>query len=130
MELNDCLSLADKKILIVDDEILILRGFSRALKACCSFAGQIVTVDTGSRAISEIRSTFYDLCFLDIKLPDMCGLDVMSKIRALSPKTIIAIMSANVMNEDQKKMITLSGITFFPKPLPLPEIRDFVTRCL
>jgi len=69
------------KILIVDDQVSFLNGMSKALKSYCDYPGDIKTVENGAMAIEEVGSCFYDICFLDLNLPDMHGLDVMEKIQ-------------------------------------------------
>jgi two-component SAPR family response regulator len=72
-------TLAIKKILIVDDDKFILQTMSKALRRVCNFRGEIKTVKSGEDAVEEISNCFYNICFLDIKLPDLNGLDVMNK---------------------------------------------------
>ncbi|MEW6599543.1 MAG: response regulator [Nitrospirota bacterium] len=94
-----------KKILIVDDELAILTGLSKALRELCGFPGEIRTVVNGREAVYEARSCFYDICFLDIKLPDINGLDVMRDIHYVSPETSIMLMSASHVRDDLKQII-------------------------
>lgn len=119
-----------KRILIVDDEPLILEGLSKAIHKLCNFQGEIKTVETGKDAINEISSCFYDICFLDIKLPDLSGLDVMKKINEISPETSVAIITALVINDDMKKTIEESASLFIEKPIDLSQIKTFVKQAL
>ena len=105
-----------KSILIVDDHPLNLMGLARALKVLCNFKGVIRTVDNGSEAIQEFGLNFYNICFLDIKLPDMSGLDVMKKIYETSPETDIVIISACSVYEDMKNAIEEKASIYFSKP--------------
>jgi DNA-binding NarL/FixJ family response regulator len=119
-----------KRILIVDDHPLNLIGLSRALKVLCKFNGVVRTVDNGSEAIQEFCLHFYHICFLDIKLPDMSGLDVMKKIHEISPETDIVIISACSLYADMQKAIEEKASIYFPKPYDIVEIDLFLKQAL
>ncbi len=119
-----------KRILIVDDELLILSGLSKALHKLCNFQGEIKTVENGKDAIEEISRCFYDICFLDIKLPDLSGLEVMENINEISPETSVAIMTALVINDDMKRTIEEGASLFIEKPIDLSQIKAFVKEAL
>jgi len=108
------------KILIVDDEGLIRNVLSQALS---NDNTEVKTAATGSDAISSINATSYNLCFLDIQLPDMNGLDVMKKIKTISPETKVVIMSANLVTEEMKREIQKIAYGFVSKPFGLSQIK-------
>ncbi len=115
-----------KRILIVDDEPLILYGIAKTLHGLA----EVRTVTTGDGALSEVRAFFYDLCFLDIYLPDMNGLDVMKRVKEISPETRIAIMTASHVNENMKRAIKAEADYFVAKPFKLPKIKMIAKRAL
>jgi len=117
-----------RKILIVDDEPSILSGLSSALYKLCDFQGEIKTVSTGRDAIMETYLSSYWVCFLDLELPDVGGLDVMDELREISPDTNVAIISASVVSDETKKTIEEKGAVFIPKPFVLSEIKTFLNR--
>ncbi len=112
-----------KKVLIVDDELAILTGLSKALRELCGFLGEVRTVVNGREAIYEACNCFYDLCFLDIKLPDINGLDVMKDIHYVSPETNIMLMSASHVLDDLKKVIDNGEAFYIDKPFNLSQIK-------
>jgi ATP-dependent Lon protease len=110
-----------KKILIVDDEDLILLALSAALRqngAC------VKTVSCGKDALAEIDRAFYDLCFLDIHLPDANGLELMKTVREASPATNIVMMSGDTLDDDAKKTMLKTARYFLPKPFDLEQVRS------
>jgi len=117
-----------KKILIVDDDQYILEVMSKALCKVCNFRGEIKTVKNGKDAIKEVSDCFYNICFLDIKLPDLNGLDVMKKIKEISPETRIAIMSGSFITDDMKRAIEEGASLFIEKPFDLSQIKPFVKQ--
>jgi DNA-binding NtrC family response regulator len=119
-----------KRILIVDDEPLILSQMSKALYAICGFHGEIITAANGEDAIKEIDCSFYNICFLDIRLPDMNGLDVMKKIKKMSPDTVIAIMTGSYITEDMERTIGEGASLFLEKPFDFSKIKFFMNKVL
>jgi DNA-binding NtrC family response regulator len=116
----------DKKILIVDDDPFFLNSLSQAIYKLFGFKGKVKEVGNGIDAIKEAGSSFYNLCFLDINLPDMNGLDVMKKINDLSPETKVAIMTASYLPDDIKKTIEEDASLFIEKPPDLNQVKSFV----
>jgi len=116
-----------RKILIVDDEELILSGLSKSL---ADDSTDIKTVSNGSDAIKEIDSCSYDLCFLDVFLPDMNGIEVMKKIKMLSPATKVVIMTAHDVNGNMSKDIKDNSFNFIGKPFDLSQVRAITELAL
>jgi DNA-binding NtrC family response regulator len=114
------------KILIVDDHQPFLNGMEKALKRYCGYAGEIKTVENGKKAIEEVSACFYEICFLDLNLPDVNGLDVMDKIHYISPGTKVVIMTAELLNGEVKMKVEKGASLFIPKPVELNDIRNFI----
>jgi DNA-binding NtrC family response regulator len=119
-----------KRILIVDDEPLILSQMSKALNVICGFHGEIMTAENGEDAIKEIDCCFYNICFLDIRLPDMNGLDVMKEIKKMSPDTGIAIMTGSYITADMQRTIDEGASLFLEKPFDFSRIKVFMNKVL
>jgi two-component system response regulator AtoC len=112
------------QILVVDDNPLILMSVSRFLKKIAL----VKTVSTAEEAIDAIKDQHYDLCFLDVMLPGMTGLDAMKIITELSPNTKVAIMTATLLNEAMKQQVDDNAYTFIEKPFGLSDIEGVVER--
>jgi DNA-binding NtrC family response regulator len=112
------------QILVVDDNPLILMSVSRFLKKIAL----VKTVSTAEEAIDAIKEQHYDLCFLDVMLPGMTGLDAMRIITELSPNTKVAIMTATLLNEAMKQQVDDNAYTFIEKPFGLSDIEGVVER--
>ncbi len=117
-----------RKILIVDDHVSFISGFSKALKRHCHFPGEVMAVENGERAIDEVSSCFYDICFLDINLPDINGLDVMKRIHDITPSTRVVIMSAAFIDKNMNIKIEESASLFIPKPIELDTVCDYINK--
>jgi DNA-binding NtrC family response regulator len=110
-----------KRILIVDDEPLILSGLSKALKGIAV----VETADTGEQATARVRACSYDVCFLDVVLPDVSGLEVMQQIKKMSPNTEVVIMTA-FATDTMREEIRKEAYRFMEKPLHLSQIKEIV----
>ncbi len=119
-----------KKILLVDDEELILWGLTKTILSLGDFDKEIKAVGNGKEASSEINSGFYDLCFLDIHIPDGDGLDLMRRVKQLSPETKVVVMTSHDLDDDAKKEIQETAYHFFSKPFDLLQVREIVESAL
>ena len=73
----------EKRILIVDDDTIVLDTF----KAILQSAGYIAdTAETGRDALDKAEETYYNLALLDIRLPDMEGIELLTQMHRLAPK--------------------------------------------
>ncbi len=119
-----------KRILIVDDEPNIRAVITKSLYKGCGFQGEVKTVANGKDAIHEISSSFYNICFLDINLPDINGLDVMEKIKDISPDTKIAVMSGSYITDEMQGKINECALVLLEKPFNISEIKIFLKQAL
>jgi DNA-binding response OmpR family regulator len=115
-----------KRILIVDDERLIGHTLSALLRRDDTY---IKTVECGRDALNEINHIVYQLIFLDVKLPDICGLDLVKDIKKASPDTLIIIMTGGlVYDPKQLQFIQENAHLLISKPFDLDGIKLFVDR--
>ena len=88
------------------------------------------TAETGGGALAEIASSAYHLCFLDVFLPDIDGVEVLKRIKVLSPKTKVIIMTAGIITDGMKESIEKNAYMFIPKPFDLLQVRMLVKMIL
>ena len=112
------------RILVVDDNSLILMALSRFLKKIAL----VKAASTAEEALEAIEEQHYDLCFLDFILPGMTGLDAMKIINEQFPNTKVAIMTGTLLNKALKKQVDDYAYTFIEKPFALSDIAGVVER--
>ncbi len=83
-------------------------------------------VACGKDALAEIENNLFNLCFLDIHLPDMSGLDIMRKVRKDSPSTKIVVMTATEVDAEMLKSIQENANLLLSKPFDLDRVKGFV----
>lgn len=114
----------DKRILIVEDEVLINDILSRALKK----EGYIIkSAYTGEEALEFIESFKPNLVLLDIMLPGITGFDVAKKI---SKKTYVIMITAKDDIRDKLKGADLGADDYITKPFNIIEVQMRVKMVL
>lgn len=116
-----------KKILIVDDEYLIRYSLS------ATFSGtntEVITASDGKTALNAINENRFDLCVLDIHLPDIDGLAIMKTLGQASPWTKIIIMTGSEVSETMMHAIQKNALLLISKPFDLDRIKAFVDQIL
>lgn len=119
-------------ILIVDDNQLILYGLAKALK---SNSYGVETASTAQKALKKLSHCAYDLCLLDINLPDFNGLELMKMIRDFYPSIKIIMTTASnldspVVSENINTAICNGACHFIAKPFNLCDVTDVVQKVL
>jgi CheY-like chemotaxis protein len=112
-----------KSILVVDDEYLMRHSLSSILK---NSETEVTTAADGASAMQVIKTDNFDICLLDVQLPDMSGLDIMKKIRYVSPHTVIVIMTGSDISHDMMKSIRDHAHCLISKSFDLLQIKAFV----
>ena len=116
-----------KKILVVDDNDLMLYSF---VKTFCRYPAEISIARNGIDALLKISSDLYDLCLLDTPLSDIDGIDVMKRIKTLSPATKIAFITASPMSDDSRDFVEKESIHSISKPFELAEMKVMIKNLL
>lgn len=120
--------LRDRRVLIVDDNITVLKLLSAILKK--SGIGYI-TAESGKEAIEKIKNyPSIDLILLDVQMPEMDGITVLHFIREINPSIKIIAQTANVFEEDRKKYIQAGFNGFISKPFNRTEILKTISSII
>jgi CheY-like chemotaxis protein len=100
-------------ILVVDDERNIRKNLTMVLEA----SGYIVdAVSDGEEAIAKCKERRPDIAFVDVQMPKMGGLEVLSHIRALSRKTAVVMLTAYGTTKRAVDAMKLGAVDFLEKP--------------
>jgi two-component system cell cycle response regulator DivK len=118
-----------KTILIVEDNEKNMKLVRDILRHNGHETIEAPTGGEGVRLASEKKP---DLILMDIQLPDIDGIEALSRIRedaSLDAVAVIAV-SASVMPDDQQKIVTSGFDAFVTKPINLKQFLDTVKRFL
>ncbi|MEK6323810.1 MAG: sigma-54 dependent transcriptional regulator [Acidobacteriota bacterium] len=80
-----------EKLLVVDDE----RSMRELLELVLKREGYAVhTAENGTRALELVRQNVYDLIISDVKMPDINGIELLARVREISPETMVIMITA------------------------------------
>lgn len=88
---------SDYKILLVDDHDIVLRGMRHLIEDTIGAGCHVDGVKTGKDALSLAGGCCYDLCILDIELPDTPGIALLHQLREKCPYIKIIV---NTIHEE------------------------------
>jgi DNA-binding NtrC family response regulator len=112
-----------KSILIVDDDEAILKVFKEILE----FEHYVVdTAKTGREALEKSEKSIYDLALLDIRLPDIEGIDLLRKLHKSRPRMMKIMVTGYPTLENAIKSVNLGADAYLVKPVQPHEMVQVV----
>jgi DNA-binding response OmpR family regulator len=108
------------RILIIEDESLIRYSLTAALNDKDT---EVIAMPDGKSGLKALGDWRFDFCFLDINLPDANGLELLSMIRELAPKTKVVMMTGSVVDQNAMEKIRQQAFLFLSKPFDLFRVK-------
>ena len=114
------------RILIVDDEPEITSILNDLLvdQHDCTTAG------SAEEAIERLSETTYDLVISDITMPGMSGLELIPRVKSMSPNTVVVMVSGMQTVESAIDALRLGAFDYVMKPFDLRQVEAVVKRAL
>ncbi len=113
------------RILAVDDQPSV----RELLKAVLEADGHDVeTASDGAEAVRALGSGFHDLVIMDIRMPGMDGITALERVKELSPKTGVVMMTAYASVETAVKAMKLGAFDYVTKPIDIDEVQAVIAR--
>lgn len=125
--------MSKKSVLVVDDSATFRQLLCMSLTRLDGIAhGDITEAVDGQDALSKVRDSRFDLVLTDIRMPNMDGLEFVSKVRTELRQTElpIIIISTKGAEEDIEKGMSLGATGYLSKPIQMSRLRELVTNCL
>ena len=113
------------RVLVVDDEETIREELCEAIRDGGLLADG---VGTGAEAVDRILMASYDVCISDIRMPEMDGIELLQKIRELSPETLVILMTAFGDMNTAIDAMRYGASDYVLKPLLFDDILAKVNR--
>jgi two-component system, NtrC family, response regulator AtoC len=115
------------KILLVEDDqgsrealLILLRGSGFALKGCSS----------GKEGLELLLGERFDIVICDLLLPDMNGIDILTKIKADSPRTEVILITGHASAETAVEAMKKGAFDYITKPLNIDELRIIIDKAV
>lgn len=113
------------RILVVDDEKNIRRTMAMAIE---SMDHEVVCVASGAEAFNELKSSAFQVVFLDLKLHQESGLEVLPEIMRLAPQAAVIVVTAFASIETAVEAMRLGAFDYLPKPCTPDQVRQLLVK--
>jgi CheY-like chemotaxis protein len=115
------------RILHVDDDPDIRLLISASLH---EFGYVVATAGTNAEALELAKQLKFDLCILDVKLPDGSGIELCKKIQRQQPKVPVVYYSAYASDEEQEAALSVAGDAYLKKPVSAEVLEQTIAGLL
>ncbi len=119
-----------EKILVIDDEKLILKTLDKLLT---KEGYQVTTTDNSYAALSKVKTEFFDLIILDVRMPHIDGISLLKQIRRIQDgrdKSMVIIITGYASEDVPIKAIDLGVEGYIMKPFELDSFLYSVNRII
>ena len=119
--------MAPYRILVVDDEETqreMLGGFLKKEGYSISLA------DSGEEALKICQDKFFEVALIDLKMPGMDGIELLSKLKEINPEIQVIVMTAYASIETAVVAMKKGAFNYVNKPVDLEELRINIKKAL
>lgn len=121
--------MAKRTVLIVDDELTLLRSLRDALRAQGGDM-DVLTAGRADEALELMELTDVDLVVTDLRMPGQDGLSFIATVTHKYPKTRCILMTAHGDTETRNRSLSNGAVSFIEKPFDLDKFLSEVHRHL
>ena len=115
------------KILIIDDEDIVLKSCLRILR---DEDYRIDTVYSGEDGLAKIDQEKYDLVITDLMMPGMSGMDVLRTVKQKKLDLTVVIFTGFATAETAREALKMGAFDYIPKPFTPDEFRDVIHNAI
>ncbi len=115
------------RVLVVDDEKRIQDACQRMLGAegC-----EVDVAGNGTQGLEMIQDSHYDIVLLDLMMPGLSGMEVLSDIKSRHPDTVIIVITGYATLEHSIETMKKGAFDFLSKPFSPQELRVVITKAI
>ena len=115
------------RVLAVDDEEVVCESIRRVL---IEEGYEVETTTSARDGLARIRREVFDLLLLDIKMPELDGIELLREARSVSPETEVIIITGYATIETAVEAIKLGAFDYLEKPVSPPQLIVAAARAL
>jgi DNA-binding response OmpR family regulator len=117
----------NESILVVDDDAVV----RKSLSAILSQEGYLVeTVENGKEAIRISEKSLFDIALVDIKLPDMDGTELLSRLKGNQPRMILIVITGFPTLENAMETVNEGADGYILKPFDVQKLLEMIRKHL
>lgn len=117
-----------KRILFVDDDDAVLDGLRARLRALRS-TWEMVFVESGSRAITELEHASFDVVVSDMRMPRMDGTELLATVAQRWPQIVRIVLSGYAEEEKTTRLLAVAH-QHLSKPCDVMQLENAINRCI
>jgi len=115
--------------LIVDDEAELRKSVISVLRnSMPDFEFEIQEAADGREAVEKFKSSDWDLVLMDVRMPELTGIEALKLIKAHDPRTFVVLMTAHSNLQDAVAAIKEGAYDYLEKPVQPQRLIEIVTR--
>jgi DNA-binding NtrC family response regulator len=115
------------RILIIDDEETVRKSLAAVLED----KGYLVdTAENGKEAIQKSKAKIYNLALVDLRLPDMDGIELLTAMRNTTPKMVKIIITGYPSLENAIEAVNRGADSYMVKPYSMEKLLDTIKEHL
>lgn len=112
-----------KRVLIADDT----KNIRQLLTTCLQHEGyDVISVDSGQAALEAFQNNRFDLAFLDIKMPQISGTEVLRKIRSTGIDIPVIVITAFPTVKNAVECTQMGAIAYMQKPFTTNRVKQLL----
>jgi DNA-binding NtrC family response regulator len=115
------------RILVVDDDESIRKAISTVLE---EKGYSVDTAENGKEAIRKTNSKFFNLALIDIRLPDMEGTKLLTRIKETTPKMVKIILTGYPALQNAIEALNKGADAYLLKPVNMDTLLDTIDKHL
>ena len=113
------------KVLLVDDEPDILEVIQDRLEA---YGFKVVTAGTGREALAKLAAERFDGVFMDVKMPEMGGIEALKEIRKTDGNIPVIIITSSSTREAAEATLAQGANEYILKPFEWEELKAKIEK--
>ena len=114
-------------ILVVDDEEIIRALFKETLE---ELGHSVIATENGSEGLELVKQRYFDLVFLDLKMPGIDGVELLCQIKTIKPKLPVTIITGYPDSDMMARILAQGPFGVMSKPFGESDIQAAIANFL